>query len=94
MRTCPQCKQGQIMLRHGLAAVKLGGYSLAGVRMKLSVTSCWIAECARDECDWTVAGDVQGAQFDRDTGVFTGGHFQSDTRLIPIADVPTVGLED
>lgn len=94
MRTCPQCKQGQILLRHGMAAVKPGDYSLAGVQSKFNVKTCWIAECANDECDWTVAGDVRGAEFNSATGEFTGGHFLSDARLVPIAEVPIVGLED
>jgi hypothetical protein len=74
--------------------MKPGGGSLAGAQMKLEVRACWIAECARDECDWTVAGDVRGAEFNSATGEFTGGHFLSNTWLIPIADVPRTRLED
>lgn len=79
---CPRCSHGTIEFRQGLAARRVGTYSLAGAQMKASVTTCLIATCTR--CDFTAAGYPEDYVYDEVTRTFVAGHFVEDRDLIAL----------
>lgn len=74
MKACPQCGQsGTLTVQPVLVATPPSSAALPGAQLKIVAQQMWTLTCAA--CGLRLAGRLENATIDPQTGAFTGGHF-------------------